>query len=76
MRSCHESEADLVIDGTWYKLERLGEIKLLRRVHGLRGIQFIDWAQSYTRLELEHKELLRQRRLAAKLEKEGRTPRR
>jgi hypothetical protein len=62
MRRCDEREADLIIDDPPYPLESFPEIKRAQHLHGRKGVRFVDFSRSWSRLEGEHKEALKQRR--------------
>jgi hypothetical protein len=66
MHKCDEHDADLVIDGTPYKLDTLAECKRMGRLRGTAVVVFHDYTNTLIRLEYEHREALIRQRAQAK----------
>jgi len=69
MHRCAETDADLTIDGTHYRLDRLDECKRMGRLRGTSGVVFCDYPGTLIRLEYAHKEELIRQRAQAKAER-------
>jgi hypothetical protein len=66
MHQCSEHQADLIIDGTPYRLDTLPEAKHMARLRGTAGVEFTDLAFTLKRLEESHKQGLARRRAEKK----------
>jgi hypothetical protein len=63
MHQCEEHESDLSVDGVHYRLESLAEIKHFSRLRESCGVKFKDRLSTWLRLDSQHKEALRLRKL-------------
>lgn len=53
MKSCKPTHADVIIDGKPFRLEALGELDILEKLLGLRGVRFQTRDRTRKRLENE-----------------------
>ncbi len=70
MRRCRQDEADIAIDGVYWRLESLAEMRRLEHLRGRRGVRFFNFMRSESRLAGERK---RDRKGTAGGESHGRT---
>ena len=69
MTRCDPNMADICIDKAPYRFERLVEFREFRRLFGLKGVELPNREATFERLQADHDAMIRQRRLARRLER-------